>query len=360
MGSLTNPDDPQAAQARDEAEQLNMLLAFWLGGLAYGTLFLPLLRLRELDIAILDRSLRHSVPEIREAGFKDTSATWLILCKGILSSDVFHACHYDSLHGFAPSVMMAVQVWLGDALIYRCLIIWQYNWWVVCLPILLLAHSIVNNSILMASLMHPKALTFTQVRPVIDMVYPINITQSCLTTALITLKLWRQYRLSRSAGLTAHGSGVGLLTVMRIIVESTMIFTVQQVIMCALYYLDKPAQYVFHGTLVPSIGTFSSDFQYPLPRTLIFVRRASDRHYIRPSFDQGERSARNYETGHPNSSDVEWLSDIPSDSIQQRKRRHSVRPQSNETQSSTNHERKLRTYLAERVAGWPGFLSYGL
>ncbi|KAJ3545570.1 hypothetical protein NMY22_g2380 [Coprinellus aureogranulatus] len=284
MGSLTNPDDPQAAQARDEAEQVNMLLAFWLGGLVYGTLFVPFLRLRELEVAILDRGLRHPVPEIREVGSKDTRATWLTLCKGILSSDVSHACHHDSVHGpswtrasngllpvyylrnyatfhsFAPSVMMAVQVWLGDALVvirlsvhvslnYRAqFIVSRY------IGALSSGSTIVNNSILLASLMHPKALTFTQVRPVIDMVYPINITQSCLTTALITLKLWRQYRLSRSAGLTPHGSGVGLLTVMRIIVETTMIFTVQQVIMCALYYLDKPAQHVFHGTLVPSIG----------------------------------------------------------------------------------------------------------
>ena len=34
-----------------------------------------------------------------------------------------------------------------------------------------------------------------------------------------------------------------------------MIFAVQQLVLCILYYLDSPAQYVFHGTMVPSIGT---------------------------------------------------------------------------------------------------------
>ncbi|KAJ3509205.1 hypothetical protein NMY22_g16371 [Coprinellus aureogranulatus] len=101
---------------------------------------------------------------------------------------------------------------------------------------------------------HPTLLTYPQARPFLNMTYPINIAQSCLTTGLITFKIWRQYSLSRSAGLYAGGSGSGLLTIMRIIVESAMIFAVQQLALCILYYLDSPAQHVFHGTMVPSIG----------------------------------------------------------------------------------------------------------
>ena len=35
-----------------------------------------------------------------------------------------------------------------------------------------------------------------------------------------------------------------------------MIFTIQQVVLCILYYLDSPAQWALHGTLGPSMGTF--------------------------------------------------------------------------------------------------------
>jgi hypothetical protein len=117
-----------------------------------------------------------------------------------------------------------------------------------------LFHFLVNCSLLLVWFRHPTALAFSQALPLLNMVYPINITQSLLTTGLITFKIWRQYILSRSAGLYAGGSGTGLLTIIRIIVESAMIFALQQLLLCVLYYVDSPAQYIFHGTMVPSIG----------------------------------------------------------------------------------------------------------
>ena len=115
-------------------------------------------------------------------------------------------------------------------------------------------HFTVNCSLLLVWFRHPTALAFSQALPLLNMVYPVNIAQSLLTTGLITFKIWRQYILSRSAGLYAGGSGNGLLTIIRIIIESAMIFALQQLMLCILYYLDSPAQYIFHGTMVPSIG----------------------------------------------------------------------------------------------------------
>lgn len=103
---------------------------------------------------------------------------------------------------------------------------------------------------------HPHFLTPEQARPLGEMIYPINITQACITTGLITFKIWRQHIRSRAAGLSAQ-SGVGLSTIVRIIVESTMISTVQQVIVGVLFYMDNAALWVFHGSLVPSMGTCS-------------------------------------------------------------------------------------------------------
>jgi hypothetical protein len=91
----------------------------------------------------------------------------------------------------------------------------------------------------------------------LNMAFPVNIAQSCLVTGLITFRIWRQHRASRAAGLSEHGAGLGLLTIIRIIVESTMIFTIQQVVLCILSYFDSPAQWALLGTLVPSMGMFS-------------------------------------------------------------------------------------------------------
>ncbi|KAJ3527009.1 hypothetical protein NMY22_g9940 [Coprinellus aureogranulatus] len=295
MGSLTNPEDTLAARARDGAEQNYMLLALGLGvrqglslcdgfahsprrfaqGVIYG-IYLVLFA-QSVKIAVQTRR-SHGTFSAKVFSYSTGvmflfatlyiginvsrflyafSPRWTRESNGLLP--VYYLRDYTTFQNFAPSVFMALQVWLGDALaIYRCFIVWERNWWTILLPILLLAHSVasqaVNNSVLMIYLNRPTFLTYEQVRPLVDMVYPINISQSCLTTALITLKIWRQYRVSRAAGLSSGSSGVGLLTIVRIIVESTMIFTAQQVIMCILYYLGHPAQYIFHGTIVPSIG----------------------------------------------------------------------------------------------------------
>lgn len=145
------------------------------------------------------------------------------------------------------------------------------NWWAILLPCLLLLESLsescflsrasrssrciflVSNTIGLIWQRHPTILTAAQIRPIFDLTFPINITQSCLTTCLIAFKITRQYTHARSAGL--NNSAAGLLTMLRIFVESAMIFTIQQVVLCILYYRDDPARFIFHGTLVPSIGT---------------------------------------------------------------------------------------------------------
>lgn len=120
---------------------------------------------------------------------------------------------------------------------------------------------VVNGAIFFVSIAHPAALPPGQASVIVDVIYPVNITQSCLTTGLITFKIGRQYFASRAAGLSARGSNVGLLMIMRVIVESMMIFTIQQIVMCILWYLDNPAHYIFFWTLIPSVGKYAMNIQ---------------------------------------------------------------------------------------------------
>ncbi|EAU92087.2 hypothetical protein CC1G_09608 [Coprinopsis cinerea okayama7 len=157
-------------------------------------------------------------------------------------------------------------VWLGDGLaVYRCYLIWDKNFIVIAIPSALLLTSInlvklyltpprVSNSVNLAAFLNPSLVPENVVLNNLRMVYPVNIAQTTLTTSLITWKIYAQYRISKEAGLHDMGSKVNSLTIIRVVVESAMIFTVQQIILCATFYAGNPAGAIFHGTLVPSIG----------------------------------------------------------------------------------------------------------
>ncbi|KAF6756050.1 hypothetical protein DFP72DRAFT_1066874 [Ephemerocybe angulata] len=257
--------------ALDAKQQNYALLGFWLGGLVYGAYCI--LYGKAVKIALETRRV-HSTPSARVFPI----ATLLIfilttLYMGLNASrilyafspqwtedsggqlPIYHIRDYTSSKGFTTMLLMSIIIWLGDALaIYRCFVIWDMNWLAVLLPIALLVLSIVNSTVIDVAYKHPGALPSQDVQALIGIVFPVNIAQSCLTTGLIVFRIWRQYCVSRAAGLHVHGRGIGLFTIMRIIVESAMIFTVQQIILCILCYLGSPTQYVFNEILVPSIG----------------------------------------------------------------------------------------------------------
>lgn len=119
----------------------------------------------------------------------------------------------------------------------------------------------VNSTLILVVFKHPTAMTVAQYKPLFDMTYPVNLSQNLLTTSLIVYKLWSQHRLSRAAGLGTGESGSGIVAIIRIIVESAMIFAFQHMMLMILYLANSPVQYVFHGTLVPSIGEHSEHSQ---------------------------------------------------------------------------------------------------
>ena len=96
-------------------------------------------------------------------------------------------------------------------------------------------------------------MSWSQVVIFLNLIYPVNLAQNILTTGLIAVKIWRQHLVSRASGLYL-ASNWNLLTILRIIVESALVYTVQQVVLCVLYFLRHPAQVIIHATLVPSIG----------------------------------------------------------------------------------------------------------
>ncbi|KAF6752503.1 hypothetical protein DFP72DRAFT_1133706 [Ephemerocybe angulata] len=208
---------------KDRAEQYYAMLAFWLGGLVYG--LYCILFLLSVKIMVQKRG-----PYWTWSAKAFSTATYLIFIlttvyMGLDASRVLYAFSpewtddsngklpiyylrdYNSSRNFAIMILTAVLIWLGDAL---------------------------------ASL--------------INTIFPVNIGQICLTTGLIAFKIGYQYRVSCAAGLRMHGRGVGLLTIIRIVVESAMVFTVQQVALCVVVWIRSPLYHIFNAILAPSVG----------------------------------------------------------------------------------------------------------
>jgi hypothetical protein len=81
----------------------------------------------------------------------------------------------------------------------------------------------------------------------------LAFAQNVLTTSLIAWKIWRQHCASQQSGLKA-ANNISLIQVIRIIVESAMVYTLQVFILNVLYFVGHPLQFVFQSITVPAAG----------------------------------------------------------------------------------------------------------
>jgi hypothetical protein len=95
--------------------------------------------------------------------------------------------------------------------------------------------------------------SYNNISLVVHLSYPINLAQNVLTTSLIIWKILKQFRLSSSTGLV-NMNRISLITVMRIMVESALIYTVELIFLIICYYMNSPLQFVFQAATVPTIG----------------------------------------------------------------------------------------------------------
>lgn len=84
--------------------------------------------------------------------------------------------------------------------------------------------------------------------------YPLAVAQNVLTTGLIVFKIWQQHRLSASHGIVDRGSPLSLLRILRIIIESAMIYTLQVIVYMILFFCQSPAQIILQNMMIPSLG----------------------------------------------------------------------------------------------------------
>jgi len=166
----------------------------------------------------------------------------------------FYFFDFSRWDNVTHNAMLCIMTWLGDGLvIYRCYVIWDRKLWVTILPVILLILSISSNTALLFWFTHPGSQRLSDVLQLMATVYPFAFAQNTITTGMIAFKIWRQHRASTVLGVTSN-SPLDLLGVMRIIVESAMIYTLQLLILIILFPLHHNAQLIVQCAVIPSIG----------------------------------------------------------------------------------------------------------
>ncbi|KAF8524145.1 hypothetical protein BU17DRAFT_85252 [Hysterangium stoloniferum] len=157
----------------------------------------------------------------------------------------------------AHDAINAVMTWIGDVLlIYRCFIIWDNNYYIIGLPTLLLIMSIVTNSVALhlftevrlGTLFSPSLVAW------MNSIYSIALAQNTITTALIAYRLWRQESESAKAGLRDDSPKSSLRPIIRIVIESAVIYVLTAIVIIILYARGNNFQFVIQEAIVPIIG----------------------------------------------------------------------------------------------------------
>ncbi|KAJ2918050.1 hypothetical protein MD484_g2358, partial [Candolleomyces efflorescens] len=149
--------------------------------------------------------------------------------------------------------LLGGMITFGDILvIYRCYVVWSYTLGVVALPLLLLVGNIALLLVLNVWLITPPANS-DNVFTLIDISYPTNLAQNVLTTGLIAWKIFKQHQFSASTGLVSIDR-LSLITVLKIMVESALIYTVELTFLIILHFANSPVQFIVQAALIPSIG----------------------------------------------------------------------------------------------------------
>ncbi|KAJ2912445.1 hypothetical protein MD484_g7964, partial [Candolleomyces efflorescens] len=230
---------------------------------------------------------------------------------------------WERWDAYAFPIILGVLTWVGDILvIYRCFLIWQRNYYIVVLPVLLLLASIGTTSVNLWWFRHTTSIPWPVMSRLFKITYPLNFAQNVLTTGCIAYRIYMQYRVSKAAfavptgggganpsgGINPSGgaggsTGVGgregaregaregtpkrpgatnnklnFIAVMRIIVESALIYTVQMFLLILFWYTGSPAVVIVQHAITPSIG-------------IVFVLIAIRTHVAKTSMGiQGSRS----------------------------------------------------------------------
>jgi hypothetical protein len=101
---------------------------------------------------------------------------------------------------------------------------------------------------------HPFSIALEPGICLLNTFYPLAFVQNFMATSLIILRIFLQKQASKKAGIVDVGTKLGLTRIVRMVVESAAIYTIQILVLNILYFRSDNLQYVVQPAIIPSIG----------------------------------------------------------------------------------------------------------
>ncbi|KAI0702043.1 hypothetical protein C8T65DRAFT_579352, partial [Cerioporus squamosus] len=139
------------------------------------------------------------------------------------------------------------QTFIGDGIMaYRCYIIYERNWKIVVVPVLLwLAETACGWVIVYieATLHTAATLNESRLEPFITSLLSLTLAMTSMTTGLIVYRILKINAGVASQGITRVGGSRRLTRVIRILIESGLIYTISVVVFFCTFLASNNAQY---------------------------------------------------------------------------------------------------------------------
>ncbi|KAJ6519346.1 hypothetical protein C8R45DRAFT_18985 [Mycena sanguinolenta] len=157
------------------------------------------------------------------------------------------------------NVIYATQSILGDCVaVYRCWILWNRNFSVVCVPFLMVFGSAVSGYMTCAifAKIQPGSTVFDkELDSWIKTFFVIAVAQNIITTTLMAWRIAAADRQTSSYRVTKNN----LLPILRILIESAALYLTAEIILLILYVANSNAQFILLEIITPIIGiTFNA------------------------------------------------------------------------------------------------------
>ena len=156
---------------------------------------------------------------------------------------------------YMKMVDYVIQTFIGDGiLIYRCWVIYGRKWLVIVAPVILWAGGTacgIATAYIEASLVNnPKLLNANNLIPFITSMLTLTLVTNIIVTSLIIHRIWTA-QLSTPYRQTEKSR---LSHVMRILIESGLIYTLSIIILFSVYLTSNNAQFAVSDAVVQIIG----------------------------------------------------------------------------------------------------------
>ncbi|KAF7367306.1 hypothetical protein MSAN_00792700 [Mycena sanguinolenta] len=173
------------------------------------------------------------------------------------------------------NVIYATQSILADCVaVYRCWVLWNRNFFVVCIPFLMVFGSAVSGYMTCAifAKIHPDSTVFNSALDAwIKTFFAIAVAQNVITT---TLMAWRIADAEKQSS-AYRTSKSNLIPILRILVESAALYLTAEIILLILYVANSNAQYIVLEAITPIIGITLSSFVFRAKRFLHYQSNPS-------------------------------------------------------------------------------------